>query len=526
MAGGKETPRQKMIGMMYLVLTALLALQVSNAVLEKFAIIQSTLESLIVEGHDKNQKELDHIVEQVGKNPNKVSIVQRAQKVREATKNAITYIDNLKLEMMKMSGTDKVDEKLINDHSSKVATAMIDNKSPYGVGFEKQLTDYVKQMNDLVPAGKFGKLNKAPAEIDMFKDNDKHSSKDFRTFMFENTPVIAALASVTQIETEMLEYEAKALALLAGEANVGIIRLDKFVPMVLANSKTVLAGTKYTGEMYLTGASSSVNPEFFRDGAKLPTGLDSHGITVGKVEFVAAGGGYDATGKSEKKFMAEIKMPDTTFRVPIEYTVVKPALRYVAGKEPTLYKDCGNELTFEIPGFPDFSPSFSSSAADFIKGDKAGKVTIVPKQRGCPISVSNAGQLVEEIKFVAKDPPPPTIIVKDAGGKEIDPKSGLAFTAGRFKVEADAESNFKNEVPKDANYRIKSMNIFVTRGGSPAGQLLGYSNSTVEFSKFPGGVRKGDLITIEPKDVVRRNFRNQEIEQKVSGRDTKTIVIK
>ena len=36
MAGGKETPRQKMIGMMYLVLTALLALQVSNAVLEKF----------------------------------------------------------------------------------------------------------------------------------------------------------------------------------------------------------------------------------------------------------------------------------------------------------------------------------------------------------------------------------------------------------------------------------------------------------------------------------------------------------
>ena len=43
MAGGKETPRQKMIGMMYLVLTALLALQVSNAVLEKFAIINETL---------------------------------------------------------------------------------------------------------------------------------------------------------------------------------------------------------------------------------------------------------------------------------------------------------------------------------------------------------------------------------------------------------------------------------------------------------------------------------------------------
>ena len=44
MAGGKETPRQKMIGMMYLVLTALLALNVSTTVLDKFAFINKSLE--------------------------------------------------------------------------------------------------------------------------------------------------------------------------------------------------------------------------------------------------------------------------------------------------------------------------------------------------------------------------------------------------------------------------------------------------------------------------------------------------
>lgn len=44
MAGLKETPRQKMIGMMYLVLTALLALQVSDALLQKFALLNSSLE--------------------------------------------------------------------------------------------------------------------------------------------------------------------------------------------------------------------------------------------------------------------------------------------------------------------------------------------------------------------------------------------------------------------------------------------------------------------------------------------------
>jgi hypothetical protein len=54
MAGGKETPRQKMIGMMYLVLTALLALNVSTAVLEKFAIIDDTLSDLVKENMTTN----------------------------------------------------------------------------------------------------------------------------------------------------------------------------------------------------------------------------------------------------------------------------------------------------------------------------------------------------------------------------------------------------------------------------------------------------------------------------------------
>jgi hypothetical protein len=44
MAGGKETPRQRMIGMMYLVLTALLALQVSNQILQKFVLLNDGME--------------------------------------------------------------------------------------------------------------------------------------------------------------------------------------------------------------------------------------------------------------------------------------------------------------------------------------------------------------------------------------------------------------------------------------------------------------------------------------------------
>ena len=95
MAGGKETPRQKMIGMMYLVLTALLPLQVSSAVLEKFAIINETMEGLVREGNIDNGRALASIVEEAGKNSNSrvVTAKNNAVKVRELTSSAMSVAD-------------------------------------------------------------------------------------------------------------------------------------------------------------------------------------------------------------------------------------------------------------------------------------------------------------------------------------------------------------------------------------------------------------------------------------------------
>src|SRR5690606_37746752 len=121
MAGGKETPRQKMIGMMYLVLTALLALQVSSAVLEKFAILNETMLTFKEETNRKNAATLNEIVKEAGKSPNAKVIKARenAQKVRELTQTTLAGIDKIKSEMMKLSNTDHINEALINDHSSK-----------------------------------------------------------------------------------------------------------------------------------------------------------------------------------------------------------------------------------------------------------------------------------------------------------------------------------------------------------------------------------------------------------------------
>ena len=166
MAGGKETPRQKMIGMMYLVLTALLALQVSSAVLEKFAIINETMEGLVREGNIDNGRALASIVEEAGKNSNSrvVTAKNNAVKVRELTSSAMTYIDELKVKFLEVSKAEKVDEKFITNHASDVATMMIDPKSPVGKEFVNTLDTYVKDLSALSGL-EFNSLARAPASV-------------------------------------------------------------------------------------------------------------------------------------------------------------------------------------------------------------------------------------------------------------------------------------------------------------------------------------------------------------------------
>ena len=149
MAGGKETPRQKMIGMMYLVLTALLALQVSSAVLQKFAIINVTLEELVNEENRKNGAVLAAIREagQGKTNPKVVTAVANADKVREATQGVMSKIAEVKKKMIDLSTTSgEVDDILINNHGSQVATLMIDPRSTTGKEFEKVLNDILNFM--------------------------------------------------------------------------------------------------------------------------------------------------------------------------------------------------------------------------------------------------------------------------------------------------------------------------------------------------------------------------------------------
>jgi gliding motility-associated protein GldM len=525
MAGGKETPRQKMIGMMYLVLTALLALQVSNAVLEKFAIIYETLEELSDSAEAKNKAGLEALVEEKGKSAEEkvLKLVDNAKQVRALTASTMETIEALKNKMKDLSGTREIDEALINDHSSKVASMMI--QQPEGKAFEKLLNDYVVKLRALsgLDASQLAILAKAPKDIPVFAKDEDHANKDFLTFTFENTPAIAALASVTQMQTELLEYEGKALEKIRADAGVGDVKFDRMVPMVRSKESIVAAGATYEADLFISASSTAFQPEMYMNGNKLPI-IEEDGIKMGKVKFTAQGGGYNKDGFATKSFTAEIKLPEQTLKKTVEYLVAQPTIKVTTGNAPTLYMNCGNNVTIEVPALgTNYNPSFTSAAAQIRKGDKPGKVTIIPNARKITVSVSNGGTKIGDQGFDVKNVPEPRFVAY-IGNSPVDLRQGIKPAQLRsLRIVVEPDANFKEEVPKDARYNIKDMEV--TFGSGPVAKgTMRATNGSPDMGAWGNQAKAGDRIVFFIRDAVRKTFTDSEEKVAIKGPNSVVII--
>lgn len=156
MAGGKESPRQKMIGMMYLVLTAMLALQVSSALLEKFQLLNNSMEGSANAANKINQGTVESIRDKVAKAGNRafeVSIVKQAEEVRTLANSIVSEIDAIKTKLIEEAGggIDPETGKVKNpNEEDKVAIYMI-GPSKNGKAYElkSKLNSFADRMNKL-----------------------------------------------------------------------------------------------------------------------------------------------------------------------------------------------------------------------------------------------------------------------------------------------------------------------------------------------------------------------------------------
>ncbi|RVU23532.1 gliding motility protein GldM [Sandaracinomonas limnophila] len=512
MANLKETPRQKMIGMMYLVLTALLALQVSDALLQKFTLLNSSLEIANQSSHSKNKGMVEGIEQRIKDLPNPAAysdVITRAQNVRKISDEIVNYLDGLKSKIIDAGGGIDPETGMVKNpkEEEKVFELMVGaNKSGEAYHLVNLLDKYVANLEKLAdPGTKFSKLALAANEDPTAKMDANQANKDFAELNFQSTPVPAALASLSQKQAEVRRYESEVLNQLAAKVGAKEIKFDKVFAQVSANANTVVAGMDYEAEVFIAATSSGFTPRMSYNGSSIPV-QDGRG----KIKFKTSGGGYDANGLSRKTYVATVSYMSPagpkTESITKEYFVLKPTYNIETATLPALYLGCANRLSVVSPGLGSlWNPNFSADGGEAIGGANRGKVTIVPSASTITLNVSNGGTLLGKEVFRVRRVPRPEVKVFGNGG-ELDEKRGASASGLRtIDARAIADESFKSTNPEDANFRVAEVYIALARGQRKIDDITLQGSGSI--AKLASQAQAGDRYYIEIKGVQRKNFK-------------------
>ena len=223
MAGGKETPRQKMIGMMYLVLTALLALQIKDTVLEKFILIENGLQvsnSALLDYNQRTLADIESDYVNQGEKSGDEAVFNTAKNVRKYTNGLIAYLDNLKYEVGKAAAkgdTSKVYERSTLKKYEEPSNYLVNQN--YAEELKAKLDEYPEQVNSAISfLGKEGmnvEWMKSIAidanDIKFYENNQEEKKKDYAHFNFYKAPLASILAQITFYKNQIYAKESEAL---------------------------------------------------------------------------------------------------------------------------------------------------------------------------------------------------------------------------------------------------------------------------------------------------------------------------
>ncbi|MEH0158710.1 gliding motility protein GldM [Limibacter armeniacum] len=530
MAGGaKETPRQKMIGLMYLVLLAMLALQVSNTVLDKFMFIESSFDfsnNITSTANEQVVSKIASVANQKKDNKETAALLDDATAIRNKTKEVISFINEMKSKITEIAGPDietgELKDKAGYDGQMLYTLGPGDSKSGTAYELKTLLDSYVETLNkigvsnieehkaktqEIITFNKINKIAKDGSEDTKYTQSNDPSmreniKKDFAQLQFDHTPNVAALAVLSQLASEVLQAESEVMNVLETRSGAKV-NFDKVVPVVKPESKYVAAGTDYKATMFIAASSSSAKPRMTFNESSISV-ENGEGI----VEFKATPGKYDNNGRAKKTWKGTITYTtpfgDTTLNIEEEYYVVKPTIEINSATVNALYRNCANELIVDVPALGEsYNPQFSATNASTSNKGKA--LTIIPsaKAKSVDLTVKSGGSLIGKKTFKTKGIPLPEVEIY-ADGKKVDLASGISKRTRSVELRVRPDSEFAAALPNEARYRVVKWEVLGARGPRPVGAPQRVSGGTQKVS-VSNLAKNSDRLVIEIQSLVRKN---------------------
>ncbi|MEO1434677.1 MAG: gliding motility protein GldM [Bacteroidota bacterium] len=413
-----KQPRQLMINLMYLVLTAMLALNVSAEILNGFVLMDKGIEASnqIVAGN--NDLMLNLIRQKADKYPKFKPQQTKAEQAQQIADNFRRYVQNLRQEIVTAAGgldTNGPDPTLPKRKNDKDIPTRILVKQGKGLELQEKIIETRQAFINILPEG----------EQQTFEDNialrlldvpDNYKG-DWSTYHFKQMPVAAVLPIILKFEADAQSTAAAMLNKLLKETGDDII-LDQFEPVASASQSYILNGETYEAEIFLGSGSSQMaeQMEIKVNGRTLP-------IRNGKVQYRAQA---NRVGKHNYTVEVNMRNPITeeiqSYTKTFEYEVGEGSVAISPTKMNVLYMGVDNPLDISAAGSSNQIDVSIEGGGGQIKKLSTGQyiAKVSRPTRDCKITVRSNN--IEGTKtFRVKPIPDPIAAVGDKSGGKMSP---------------------------------------------------------------------------------------------------------
>ncbi len=451
MAGGKLTPRQKMINLMYLVFIAMLALNMSKEVLTAFGLMNEKFESANKSASENNSAMLGLLQQKASEDQHYVEAASNAKKVANISKEFYDYLETLKADATKgyQKEASKKDTIKKFNYEAMDKSASIDeswfNGEKYSPKGDEIIAHFKKYVADMkVTIGNDTKLKSIFSEVaSKFATDDEvdreGKSIKYLDYHFKTYPAIASLAKLNSMQNDVKKIEADVFNALLGKAAIDITKISNYQAIVVLDKNVVFSGEQVTGKVVLGRYDESTVPTSFQGPGKIVNGQAIINLTAG--------------GIGEQQIKGKFTFTEDNKTIPLDFSgkyVVVPrpnSATVSADKMNVVYRGVPNPMSISFAGISDSDVKASAPGLTRVGN---GKYNLTPGA-GNQVVVTVSGKLpdgrvVSDSKVYRIKNLPSS---EGAFGGETESASGSLNRLGTATLSAKFPSDFDYDLRLD-----------------------------------------------------------------------------
>ena len=495
MSGAKETPRQKMIGMMYLVYTALLAMNVSKDILDAFDTVNTGVQETNITLMQQISQRYTTFEEQYALDQEKVGPYwEEAQQLRDKSTEMINYLEAMKWDLVsqieEMDYATAVEHGLLKnpdtiqyngrllfnintsniksrDNYNKPTAYMMGDPEGNGRAFElkEKIDDYrreivrimgVEHIHELglITDTQYTEGDSIGTKIDYAPDASDELQKGWEYRNFHHTVLIADVTLLNKIISEVETAELNAVTHLAQAIHAEDFTFDEVGAKVFAESNYIMSGQTYRAQAMVTAWQNTQTSAMVSldGGPSKEFHSDSQGVI--HLDFNVGVGSHRYSGVIPMLNPKTNEIEDYPFEN--TFTVAPPAVSVSATKMNVVYAGIDNPIA--IGGGVGGEISATASGATLTKtGNGTYNLRVVGNPSEVTVNVSSQGSSLGGMKFRVKELPKPTAKIDNVVDGKVTKSALLAANMVRAEMkDFDFDGVHYDVVGFTVKYRTKA----------------------------------------------------------------------